>query len=123
MIQIEHDRSEYLVIRAGGTLSKQDYEAAVPEIENALRQRAGRPLRVLILLEGFRGWEIDALWQELKFDMRHNDDFGRIAVVGDSRVQEWGTKLSKPFFDAELRYFDEAEREAAEAWLSVAPGG
>ncbi len=121
MIEIQHDRTDFLVIRAAGTLTEQDYEAAVPEIEHAMKLRAGRPMRVLVLLEDFRGWELGALWQELKFDMKHGDDFGRMAVVGDSRAQEWGTKISKAFFDTEVRYFDARERDAAETWLSVAP--
>lgn len=120
MITIEHDRDDYLVCRVSGKLTEADYDAAIPEIENALKLREG-PLRMMILLEDFRGWEIGALWQDLKFDVRHADDFGRIAVLGDSTLEEWGTTLSNPFFGAEMRYFDLQDRTAARAWLSEAP--
>jgi hypothetical protein len=117
MITIEHDRDNYLICRVSGKLSKSDYDAAVPEIENALKMR-GEPLRMMILLEDFRGWEIGALWEDLKFDVKHGNDFGRIAVLGDSTLEHWGTTLSKPFLGSEMRYFDLQERAAARAWLA-----
>jgi len=116
MITIEHDR-DYLVCRVAGRLSRKDYQAAIPELENALAL-AKRPLRLLIVLEDFHGWEIGGLWEELRFDVRHKDDFGRIAVVGDSKLEQWGTYFSKPFFGAEMRYFDWNDRGEAEAWLA-----
>jgi hypothetical protein len=122
MIVIEHDREDFLVCRVSGTLTKADYDAAVPELENEL-QLHGRPLRLMIVLEDFRGWEIEALWAELRFDIAHGDDFGRIAVVGESGLEEWGTRLSKPFFGSEVRYFDRSDRAAAAAWLSEQPAG
>lgn len=116
MITIEHDRRDYLVCRVGGKLTKGDYDAAVPELENALRLRPDK-LRLMIVLEGFLGWEIGALWEDLKFDVRHRNDFGRIAVLGERRLEAWGTVLSKPFIGAEMRFFDIEERDAARAWL------
>lgn len=117
MIAIEHHRDGYLICRVSGTLSGSDYDSAVPELENEL-QLGRKPLRLMIVLEDFRGWEIGGLWEELRFDARHGDDFGRIAVVGESKLEEWGTRLSKPFLGADMRYFDRDERAAARAWLS-----
>jgi SpoIIAA-like len=117
MIRIEHDRDNYLVLRVSGELGKADYKAAVPELENELKLHAA-PLRLMIVLEDFRGWDIAGLWQELKFDVKHANDFGRIAVLGESALEEWGTALSKPFFGSEVRYFDLRERATARAWLS-----
>jgi hypothetical protein len=117
MITIEHDRDNYLVCRVSGQLSEADYEAAVPEIENELLLRDD-PLRLMIVLEDFRGMDMAALWEDLKFDVRHSGDFGRIAVLGDSTLEKWGTVLSKPFIGSEMRYFDLKDRPAARAWLS-----
>lgn len=117
MISIEHDRDEYLVCRASGKLTRSDYEAAIPELENELKI-SGRPLRMLIVMEDFRGWEMGALWEDLRFDIRRGDDFDRIAIVGNSRAAEWGTRLARPFFSAEIRHFSEDDRPMAEAWLA-----
>jgi len=117
MITIEHDRDSYLVCRVSGRLTEADYEAAVPEIENELLLR-DECLRLMIVLEDFRGWDIAALWEDLEFDVKHSGDFGRIAVLGDSKLEKWGTTLSKPFLGSEMRYFDLKDRAAARAWLS-----
>lgn len=118
MITIEHDRDRYLVCRVSGKLSKVDYDAAIAELENELALQEA-PLRLMVVLEDFRGWDsFDAFWQDLKFDVKHGGDFGRIAVLGDSTLEEWGTILSKPFFGGEVRYFDLKDRPAARAWLS-----
>src|SRR3546814_14952674 len=89
MITIEHDRDNYLVCRVSGRLTEADYEAAVPEIENALVLR-DEPLRLMIVLEDFRGWDIAALWEEPKFDVRHSGDLGPIAVLGVSKLEDRG---------------------------------
>lgn len=119
MILIEHlpDR-DIIVLRASGQLRAREYDDAIPEIEHALKLAKG-PLRVLIRLEDFRGWTIPGLWQELKFDIRHRNDFDRVAVICESRLEEWGTRLATPFFDATIRYFRPEQEDEAMAWLSV----
>jgi len=42
----------------------------------------------------------------------------RVAIVGDRAWQEWGTRLSKPFFKAEMRYFERDKAADARAWLT-----
>ncbi|MCV2868440.1 STAS/SEC14 domain-containing protein [Defluviimonas sp. WL0002] len=121
MISIEHSRyNNLIVIRATGTLTARDYELGVPELEHALELSEG-PLRVMIKLEDFRGWEIEALWRDLKFDYKHWSSFRRIAVVGENALEKWGTILSKPFTKAEMRYFPVSEEANAEAWLLQNP--
>lgn len=117
MITIEHDRENYLVCRVSGRLTEADYQAAVPQIENALQLRDG-PLRMMIVLEGFDGWDIGGLWEELSFDVKHGSDFGRVAVLGESKLEEWGTALATPFFGSDVRYFDLKDRALARAWLT-----
>lgn len=117
MIEIEHSPDgDMIVVRASGTLTTKDYESAIPELEHAMELSNG-PLRILMRLEDFRGWEIGALWRELEFDLKYRGDFGRIAVLGDSALEKWGTTLSAPFAKAEMRYFAiDRENEALE-WL------
>jgi hypothetical protein len=122
MIVIEHSRDRDLItIRASGTLTGKDYDYAVPELEHAMKL-SRRPLRVMIRLEDFRGWEIGALWRELEFDLTHRGDFGRVAVVGETGLEEWGTILSSPFAKAEMRFFPVTRTDEAESWLSDDPG-
>jgi hypothetical protein len=121
MIKIEHlsDRS-MIIIRASGTLTINDYEAAVPELQHAI-ELSDRPLRVLLRLEDFSGWEIGALWREIEFDLKYRKDFGRIAVLGDTTLEEWGTTLSAPFTKAEMQFFPSDQESEAYEWLRSAP--
>lgn len=117
MITIEHGEDQQIVtIRASGKLTSGDYDAAIPELEHAMKLAEG-PLRMLIRLEDFSGWEMGAAWKDLKFDMRHGPDLGRIAVLGETRLEEWGTKLSAPFFGADMKFFPIEQEEDAMAWL------
>lgn len=121
MITIEHSTDRDLIImRAAGTLTTHDYDTAIPELEHAL-ELSERPLRVMIKLEDFQGWEIGALWRELAFDLKYRNDFGRIAVIGETQLEEWGTTLSAPFTKAEMRFFPTNRTDKAEAWLRQAP--
>ena len=101
MLAIETDDTGIVVIKASGRLSKADYDSFVPAFERIAG--AHRPLRILIELDDFHGWDLPGLWQEMKFDTTHQDDMGRVAVVGERTWQEWGTRLSKPFFKARMR--------------------
>ena len=123
MIEIEHVRGEdVIVVRASGTLTAKNYEIAIPELEHAMELSDG-PLRILMRLEDFQGWEIGALWRELEFDLKHRGDFGRIAVLGETALEKWGTTLSAPFAKAEMRFFPMDCEEDALDWLGLARSG
>lgn len=51
-------------------------------------QLAQGPLHVLVRLEDFQGWEIGALWKDLRFDAKYKGDIGRIAVLGETTLEE-----------------------------------
>lgn len=116
MLTMETETDGTVVLKVSDKLTKEDYDRCVPELER-LAQASG-PLRILIRLHDFHGWDLGALWEELKFDTTHQGDLGRVAVVGEKTWHEWGTRLSKPFFKAEVRYFDHHETPAARTWLS-----
>lgn len=106
----------YLVITASGRLTREDYDRFVPEFERIVGDREEVP--ILVDATAFEGWDIQGLWEELRFDIRHRATFGRLAILGDARWQDWGTRFSAPFFRAEMRYFPAAEADAARRWLA-----
>jgi len=120
MIEIEHSRQDdSIVIRVIGTVSRRDIDLAVPEIEQAM-ELADEPLKLMIRLEGFEGWEDGGFWKDLTFSMQHRDAFGRIAVIGESTLEKWGTMLAVPFTGSELRFFPQESEDAAWEWLGMA---
>ena len=117
MIEVEHPSPKSLItIRASGKLTADDYDAALPEIENSIQQCEG-PVRFLVRLEGVDGMELGAVWRDVKFDMKHKDDMGKVAIVGDNKLERWLTKISAPFLSAKVRFFDSKNLKDAEAWI------
>lgn len=100
---------------ASGKLTDEDYQKFIPELETIIREQG--KLRLLVAIKDFKGWTPKALWDDLKFDIKHYSDCERIALVGESQKEEWMAKLSKPFTKAEIKYFPLDQADQAWNWL------
>jgi hypothetical protein len=112
----EASGGDFLVVHVWGKLAKADYERFFLQF-GELPQHPGKP-RILFDMIGFEGWDAGALWDEIKFDLKHANDFERVATVGDSKWQHALATLIKPFTKSETRYFDATHYAAARDWLS-----
>lgn len=99
-----------------GMLVKEDYARFVPEFERLLAEHG--KLRVLVVMHDFHGWKIGALWEDIKFDVKHFRDIERIAIVGEKKWQEWMSAFCRPFTTAKVRYFDFDRLESARKWIA-----
>ncbi|HYV34995.1 MAG TPA: STAS/SEC14 domain-containing protein [Gemmataceae bacterium] len=99
-----------------GKLHDEDYKQFVPLVDDAIA-KTGK-VSILAQFHDFQGWDIHALWDDIKFSTTHCTTIERIALVGDKTWEKWMTKVCKPFTLAKIRYFDAAEIEAARAWLA-----
>lgn len=77
----EEDGGKTLVVHVSGKLVKADYGNFVLEFERLLKQHG--KLRVLFDISGLRGWDGGALWEDIKFDVKHFADIERLAMVGE----------------------------------------
>ena len=111
----EEDGGKMLVVRVSEKLEKADYEHFVPEFERLVRKNG--KLRVLFDMTDFHGWEVGALWEDVKFDIKHFADIERLAMVGEKKWQQGMATICKPFTQATVRYFDHAEVNDARDWL------
>jgi len=103
-------------MRVSGKILHQDYQQFVPRLEKLIEEHGS--IRCLVEMTDLHGMELRALWDEIKFDVRHSRQIERCAVVGDRAWEAWMTKLSRPiFFNAEIRFFDQGEREMAWEWI------
>jgi hypothetical protein len=104
-----------LLVKLSGKLTKEDYQHFVPEFER-LVQREGK-LRVLVRMHDFHGWTMGALWEDIKFDLKHFADIERLALVGERKWEAGMAAFCKPFTRATIRYFDEAQHDEALLWV------
>jgi len=105
-----------LLVRASGKLERADYDNLVPEVEQLI-QKHGK-IRVLLELHDFHGWTAGALWEDIKFDVKHFNDIERLAIVGESRWQEGMATFCKPFTTAQIRYFTDDQLSEARQWVA-----
>jgi hypothetical protein len=111
-----------LAVTVTGKLDRDDYKEFIPEVERAIAERG--KLRMLCTLKDFHGWTAGALWEDLKFDVKHFADFERVAFVGDKKWEQGMAAFCKPFTSAAIRYFDASEAEKAREWVhETVPAG
>ena len=116
----EENGGKMLVVHISGKLVKTDYEHFVPEFERLVRQHG--KLCLLFDMTGFHGWESGALWEDIKFDLKHFSDIERLAMVGDKKWEHGMATFCKPFTTAVVRYFDHTEYPEARHWLNATGG-
>jgi len=118
MIEIGYLPAQKLAhVRVRGKLSADDYDAAIPEFEQAIKKADG-VLNAVVEIDDLRGWDIGALWKELKFDVKHYDDFRRIAIVGQTDAEGVGESASSVFTSADVEFFQLEEIDDAQAWAT-----
>ena len=113
---LDQNAGKVFGMRVSGKLLHQDYERFVPMLEKLIADHGS--IRCLVEMTDLHGIELRALWDEIKFDVRHARQIERCAVIGDKRWEAWMTKLSQPIFsNADIRFFDQADAEKAREWI------
>ncbi len=114
-----HERADgkVLLVRASGKLTREDYAQFVPAVERLIGQHG--KMRVLFDMHDFHGWTAGALWEDIKFDLKHFGDIERLALVGDKAWEHGMAAFCRPFTTAKIRYFDRKQADEADAWIQA----
>jgi hypothetical protein len=117
MIEILKTESDKIIaFKMSGKLHDEDYKKFVPSVEAAIETHG--KVRMLAQFHDFHGWDMHALWDDVKFATKHCTHIERIAMVGEKTWEKWMAKVCKPFTLARIRYFDADEVDEALAWLA-----
>jgi hypothetical protein len=105
-----------------GVLRRRDFDVVEEAAADAITR--GGPIRLLVVLDEFAGWEPGMSWRDMGFYIRHGDSIERIAIVGD---ETWRSEALM-FAGADLRkaaveYFRSSEMARAASWLAASPAG
>jgi SpoIIAA-like len=116
---LQHEEGNRYRLELRGRLTVRDWSAVEAQAAAAI-ERTG-PIRLLIALEGFDGWDARDNWSDLGFYVRHGDAIERIAIVGDD---VWRSEALM-FAGADLRkgavvFFEPSESGRVQAWLASA---
>lgn len=115
MIDIKNVKDNIICTQASRTLTKGDYDRLFPVL-NTLLERYSK-IRWYFEMEDFTGWEPINLWKDLQFDIKHANDFEKIALVGKKEWQRMITQIMKSFSSAEIKYYDKHNRGEALEWI------
>ena len=108
--------AKLLEVKASGKLSKEDYERLEPAVSELI-ESAGK-IKILFVMHDFHGWEMGAMWEDIKFATRHCRDVEKIAMVGEKNWEKWMAIICKPFTMSKIKYFDAGQNDAARQWLT-----
>jgi len=94
---------------------KGDLLAFVPIVDKVLEETKVIEPNLLIDMRDFEGWELIAAWDNLKFGLKHRNDFKKLAIVGDKNWEETATSMMSHLIEGEAEFFK--ERKQALSWL------
>jgi len=106
-------------VQVSGKLTAEFYHQFVPAVEKQIEQYG--KLHILFIMHDFHGWTAGAMWEDLKFDLKHWKDIERLALVGETKWQHGMASFCKPFTQATIRYFEHDQLDEARKW--AAEGG
>lgn len=116
-VEVEHGSgSKVMTVEVGGKLTQGDYAHFVPEVEKMIRENG--KIRLMVKMHDFHGWEASALWEDIRFDLKHFSDIERLAIVGETKWQKGMAAFCRPFTTAAIKYFDHSQVAEAEAWIN-----
>ena len=113
--EIPVSEKNIFAFRVSGKLTDADYKAFLPRLDELID--AHGKISLLLELDDFRGWQLDAAWDDMKYGLAHEDDFERIAVVGEKHWHRWIVKLTNLMTSTEIRFFDRDDLQLAWDWL------
>jgi hypothetical protein len=112
---LAHPDQNLLTLTLDGAVSRADYEQVVPVLEQKIA-RYGK-VNACLEVRRFDGLSLQALWQDLKQDVKHYRDFNRVAVVSaDNTLIKSAVALAGGLVPASFRHFPLEQLAVAEAW-------
>ena len=116
-LTLTHEGDDVYRVDLTGVLRKADFDRSSAAIAREIDR--GGPVKVLVVLDGFEGWDSRDNWSDLSFYATYGDRIARLAIVGDER---WRTEMLM-FAVADLRtapveYFAGPAIAQARAWLA-----
>jgi hypothetical protein len=113
---IEGMPPDVLAIEAIGKVTHEDYQTILIPMAEAMMAKG--PIKMIYIIgKEFTGYNLEALWDDGAFGIKHWREFKRIAVVADLVWLRASISMFAPFFSAEVRLFNLPELSAAKDWI------
>lgn len=114
MISI-HEKENTVFVIAQEKLNDDDYDKMLPLLRKKIETYD--QINWYFQMKNFNGWTFNAFWRDMQFDVRNKDHLNKVAIVGENKWHKVMAEMMKPFTNAQIRYFDDAEEEDARQWV------
>lgn len=105
----------FITLKAVGKLTHADYEKITPLINSALESVEDPKVKAYLDASELEGWELRAAWDDFKIGLKHGREFKKVAIFGNQKWLEVGSKIGSWFMSGEVKFFDSSE--SALEWL------
>lgn len=97
-------------------ITKSDFSLIRKRIEKYIEK--SEKINLLIELKDFKGWEKSVDWSDNAFVFGHENEIGKVAIIGEPEWKEMVMVfIGEPFVETEIRYFCYEEIEQANNWI------
>ena|SRR6187399_2684545 len=107
-----------LTVKVSGTLTQTE----LTNMQKAVAAVFGAEgkWRILVLTEGFEGWERGATWDDFSFQSDQDVHIERMAIVGERQWEELALLFTaKGLRTFPIHYFGQAQIATARTWLDA----
>jgi hypothetical protein len=113
---IEREEGKLRVLKITGLVRKSELDAALATEANQWGLTAH--VKVLVIVENFKGWERGADWGDITFFEAHGDQIDKIAIVADPQLEaDLLGFAGAGFRRAPVKFFSANQLALARAWL------
>jgi hypothetical protein len=117
-VSLRHEHDNYYRLDINGRLRKPDLDRAQDALLGELERASYPTVRLLVVLDGFEGWDDSADWSDLTFYATHGNRIERMAIVAAERWRDQALM----FAGADLRrgpveFFATSALDDARTWL------
>jgi len=102
---------------AKGTVTANDYESFIIPAVEALFSRQRKVRFLYHLGEDFSGFEVSAMWDDMKLGLKHLSGWERMAVVSDVEWVRAAIHIFGLAIPGHVRVFHNSELAEAKRWI------
>ncbi|HAL44785.1 MAG: hypothetical protein A2Y12_20340 [Planctomycetes bacterium GWF2_42_9] len=106
------------ILRITGQLKKSELDAVQAATAKDFIADPKLKLKLLIIVEDFKGWEADVDWSDMSFYFEYGEKIAKIALVADpKRETELMMFIGSGIRPAPMKFFPPDKIEQAREWL------
>jgi len=118
MIKINQQDAAIIEMEMAGEVTKQDYDAVVPQLNDAVDQHGA--IRCLVHVHDLEGVEPSAVFKDLQWDWDNRQNVEKAAIVGEQSWLALAGQAADVIYSGDVKTFETSEMDAARAWLRAA---